>query len=135
MPDESHAPFVEALEALLDARHHPAYNPNARLTGRTLNTSLLARQMPSVNREVLRKAISGERRLDRGLLEAIAAALDVSPGYFAEYRQMVARDLLDPDVVGFDQAVQNEQAISAFRAKLETGRRQRQPAPRRPQPA
>jgi transcriptional regulator with XRE-family HTH domain len=43
----------------------------------------------------------------RRALETISAALNVSPDYFAEYRLLKARDLLDPEEVGLERALRN----------------------------
>lgn len=52
----------------------------------------------------LANLVSGRNRASAPVLELIAAALDVRPEYFAEYRLAVLRRSLDERAVGFDAA-------------------------------
>jgi len=63
-------------------------------------------------------------------MELVAAACRVSPDYFAEYRLAEAMRALDPDVVGFEQAVANlNERLKASRS-AGSARRVRRPRPR-----
>ena len=61
----------------------------------------LARRMPGVNYESLRKAVVGERSPSEKIMIAAAQALNVKPTVFTEYRLLKARHSLDPDYVGW----------------------------------
>lgn len=61
----------------------------------------LARKMPGVNYESLRKAIVGERSPSEKIMIAVAQTLTVKPTVFVEYRLLKARRSLDPDHVGW----------------------------------
>jgi transcriptional regulator with XRE-family HTH domain len=54
-----------------------------------------------------RLAPGNRRRPSETLLEALAAALEVEPQVFIEYRLAAARRIFDEEVVGLDQAVVN----------------------------
>ncbi|HEX7254954.1 MAG TPA: hypothetical protein VF236_03425 [Gaiellaceae bacterium] len=60
-----------------------------------------------VHYETLRKAVVGERHPAPKLIEAVTDALDLPPETFAEYRLWEARRQLDPQEVGFEQAVRS----------------------------
>lgn len=51
--------------------------------------------------------INGELAPSRRAMEVIAAVLEIQPRYFAEYRLLQARDQLDPERVGLDDALAN----------------------------
>lgn len=53
---------------------------------------------------------SGEFTPSRRGMEVIAATLKVDPRYFAEYRLLTARDLLNPEEVGLEKALRNLEA-------------------------
>jgi hypothetical protein len=60
-----------------------------------------------IHYETLRKAVVGERHPAPKLIEAVADALDLAPETFTEYRLWTARRRLDPQEVGFVEAVRN----------------------------
>jgi transcriptional regulator with XRE-family HTH domain len=51
--------------------------------------------------------VNGRDKPSRRAMELIAHACQVEPEYFAEYRLAAAVRELDPDVVGFEQALEN----------------------------
>jgi hypothetical protein len=59
-----------------------------------------ADDLHDVHYETLRKAVSGERRVTRELMESCARALSVEPSVFIEYRLALARRSFDPGDVG-----------------------------------
>lgn len=95
-------PFVRALGTLMRETNHAAVDEDG-----SINWATLARQLPGVHYETLRKVKSGDRVLDADIIERISAAVGVDPTYFVEYRLLKARDLFDPKVVGFEQAAAN----------------------------
>ena len=66
--------------------------------------------VPDVEYETLRKAIAEERPVSETLLRRVAAALNVEPTVFTEYRLIQARRALDPKEVGWSRAVEALQA-------------------------
>jgi hypothetical protein len=74
----------------------------------------LARRMPDVNYESLRKAVVGERTPSEKIILATAAALGVKPTVFVEYRLLNARRSFDPDYVGWSAAMK---ALNQWEAK------------------
>lgn len=100
--DESNEPFMRALAAAVRAADHPCVD-----TDGNINWSLFARDLPTIHYETFRKIKAGDRQLDKRAIEEIAKAAGVEPAYFAEYRLITARELYDPRVVGFDQALKN----------------------------
>lgn len=49
--------------------------------------------------------LQGKMDPSRQAMEWLALAFGVAPGYFAEYRLRVARDALDPKIVGLSRAL------------------------------
>jgi hypothetical protein len=119
-------PFVKALGRLMRDTDHAAVDEDG-----SINWSTLARQIPGMHYETLRKIKSGDRALDADVIEQIAKAVDVAPEFFVEYRLLKARDMFDPKIVGFDQAAKN---LSDY-LNGESGRRGRVKASARPQTA
>lgn len=81
-----------------------------------VNWSLLAKRLPTIHYEKLRKLLSGERTLDgRGSrakdmadMEEIAAALEADPAeWFEEYNLLAAQRMFDVNSVGSDAAREN----------------------------
>jgi hypothetical protein len=68
---------------------------------------------PGTSMETIRNAVTGRRGgwPSRAAVEAVAHALQVPPETFAVYRLIVARELLDPDVVGVDRALATADAM------------------------
>jgi hypothetical protein len=106
MSDQATEPFVRALAALLRDTDHEAVDHEGNISW-----SVLARQIPGMHYETLRKIKSGDRTLDADVIEQISAAVPVDPNYFVEYRLVKAREMFDPKVVGFDEAAKN---LSAY---------------------
>ena len=67
--------------------------------------------------ETLRKAIAGDRQPTHGLMEACAAALDISPQEFLEYRIWEAQRQFDPREVGMTVALENLASWSKAQTK------------------
>lgn len=64
--------------------------------------------IPNVSYEVLRKAVTRERRPSARLIKAVAEHIGIPPSFFAEYRIAVDRRRLDPLTYGNDDdAVEN----------------------------
>jgi hypothetical protein len=57
--------------------------------------------------EAVRKGMLGQRPVLPPLLERVAAALELEPSYFLEYRLHLARSALDPREVGWAAATEN----------------------------
>lgn len=96
-------PFMRALADALRTNDNPAVDPDDG----SINYSVFARTLPTIHYETLRKIKSGDRALDKSAIEEIAHAAGVEPTYFAEYRLMLAQELFDPRIAGFDAAVEN----------------------------
>lgn len=60
---------------------------------------------------------NGHDKPSMRVMELIAQACPISPGYFAEYRLAVAMRELDPEVVGLEQALANLTARLAARGR------------------
>jgi hypothetical protein len=72
------------------------------------NWSAFAELLPDVHYETLRKAVTGERKLTPGVMEAVAKALDLDPAEtFDEYRLWQAQRMFDPREVGSEEALKN----------------------------
>jgi transcriptional regulator with XRE-family HTH domain len=78
---------------------------------------------------------NGHDRPSSRAMELIARACGVDPEYFAEYRLVLAMRELDPDEVGFEQALKNLNArLGARRRTGAKSRPARQPQAR-PRPS
>jgi hypothetical protein len=77
------------------------------------NWRAFAAELEGIHYETLRKAVAGERRPSRALLEECARVLRLRPEYFVEYRLYLAQRDFDPDAVGFDRAARNLKAWAA----------------------
>lgn len=75
----------------------------------------LARKMPGVSYESLRKAIVGERPPSEKIMIAAAQALGVTPAAFTEYRLLKVRRSFDPDHVGWSAATK---ALNQWEARV-----------------
>lgn len=83
---DRNAPFKQRLEELADKR------------GTTVEkVGIETSSTPGCSLAHLRKMLGGKRKLTIAMIEAVARALDVAPGEFAEWRLAAARCLLDPD--------------------------------------
>jgi len=70
----------------------------------TGNMAAFSRKVSGYTYETIRKVMSGDRRLTQPFMEAIAAAMEVEPGTFLEYRLLMATRKLDPDAMSPEQA-------------------------------
>lgn len=105
-------PFPERLAtlAIADSRYRTRLG--------SINYAELARNLPTMHYETLRKLMLGERRLTADALEEIATALDVQPDEFAEYRMLKLRDQLDPETAGFDEAARTLREFEEWRSSV-----------------
>jgi hypothetical protein len=101
--DETTKRFGAALRELLIERDYATRSGNP-------NWRAFAAELEGIHYETLRKAVAGERRPSRRLLEECARVLRLRPGYFLEYRRYLAQRDFDPDAVGLDDAVRNLEA-------------------------
>jgi transcriptional regulator with XRE-family HTH domain len=63
------------------------------------------------------KAKQGKRPATPELLRGVAGALGIPPETFVEYRLAIAREQLDPGVVGLDEAAANLKALAGVVAE------------------
>src|SRR5947199_3710449 len=98
MTSLSDKPFGQALRALMDER---------RMTYRSLARATRALDGKGMTHAHINMLANGHDRPSLRAMELIAAACDVSPEYFAEYRLAVAMRELDPAEVGLEQALAN----------------------------
>jgi transcriptional regulator with XRE-family HTH domain len=118
MSSNSAKPFGEALRALMDAHG---------LTYRALAERIREVDGKGITHAHINMLANGHDKPSMRAMELIAAACDVDPDYFAEYRLAVAMRELDPNEVGLEQALAN------LNARL--GARRRPAAKRRSAPA
>jgi hypothetical protein len=97
---ENERPFGQALDALARSKGYVNRLGN-------VNWADLARDIPGIHYETLRKALAGERQLDHDFLERLAEGLGVPADYFVEWRLWDAQRRFDPREVGYDEAVAN----------------------------
>jgi hypothetical protein len=100
--------FAAALAELLVERD---YGTNS---GRP-NWSAFASELHDVHYETLRRVVTGQRQPSPHLIEESARVLGVRPDYFLEYRLYLARQQLDPAVVGLERAARNLQSWDGAR--------------------
>lgn len=109
MEEVSRDPFAPTLRRLLER--------NGFVTGTGgLNYSAFARALPALHIQELRNLVAGRRVIRVDHIEQIAQALDVPPGYFAEYRILKAARFFDVSQVGFARA--REEADSWWAERL-----------------
>lgn len=125
MPPVSDKPFGDALRALMTDRGL-TYRELAQRT-----RELDGRGMTHAHINML---ANGHDRPSTRAMELIADACGVESSYFAEYRLALAMRELDPDEVGFEQALENLNARLGARrrggARTRPGRRpQARPRP------
>ena len=125
MASVSNSPFGDALRELMAARGL-TYRELAQRT-----RELDGRGMTHAHINML---ANGHDRPSSRAMELIAAVCGVQPDYFVEYRLVAAMRELDPDEVGFEQALENLNA--RLGARRSGARARRAPAPRaRPRPS
>ena len=98
MNGPSTKPFGESLRALMDARS---------LTYRGLAEATRKLDGKGITHAHINMLANGHDKPSMRAMELIAAACDVDPDYFAEYRLAAAMRELDPSEVGLEQALEN----------------------------
>jgi len=126
MPRVSDKPFGDALRALMND-HELTYRELAQRT-----RQLDGRGMTHAHINML---ANGHDRPSTRAMELIADACGVEPSYFAEYRLALAMRELDPDEVGFEQALENLNARLGSRRRVGAKARQGQRPQARPRPS
>ena len=96
-------PVGEALRALLDERN---------LSLIELERRTKAIDGSGISHEHLSLIADFHDPISEHTLELLAQVLEVEPTHFAEYRLARLRDMLDPGIVGFDQAVDFADSIA-----------------------
>jgi transcriptional regulator with XRE-family HTH domain len=120
MTDPSTRPFGESLRALMDARS---------LTYRGLAEATRRLDGKGITHAHINMLANGHDKPSMRAMELIAAACEVDPDYFAEYRLAAAMRELDPSEVGLEQALENLNA--RLGARRQSGAKAR--SPQRPQ--
>jgi transcriptional regulator with XRE-family HTH domain len=119
MTRPSMQPFGDALRALMDA-HSLTYRGLAEAT-RKLDGK-------GITHAHINMLANGHDKPSMRAMELIAAACEIEPDYFAEYRLAAAMRELDPAEVGLEQALENLNArLGARRAAVAKRRPSPQP--------
>lgn len=126
MPPESNSPFGEALRLLMEQRGF-SYRGLAERT-----RQLDGKGMTHAHINML---ANGHDRPSTRAMELIAEACGVDPSYFAEYRLALAMRELDPDEVGFEQALENLNVRLGARRRAGARTRPGQRPQARPRPS
>jgi transcriptional regulator with XRE-family HTH domain len=117
MSPRSNQPFGETVRALMQARG---------MTYRALARATREQDGRGLTHAHINMLVNGRDKPSLRAMELIAHACEVQPEYFAEYRLATAMRELDPDVVGFEQALEN--------LSVRLGARRRAGAKGRPRP-
>jgi transcriptional regulator with XRE-family HTH domain len=127
MPEASvsNKPFGDALRELM-AKRGLTYRELAQRT-----RALDGRGMTHAHINML---ANGHDRPSTRAMELIAEVCGVSPDYFAEYRLVSAMRELDPDEVGFEQALENLNARLGARRRNAAKARPARAQQARPRP-
>jgi transcriptional regulator with XRE-family HTH domain len=125
MSSKSAKPFGEALRALMDAQG---------LTYRALAERIREVDGKGITHAHINMLANGHDKPSMRAMELIAAACDVDPDYFAEYRLAVAMRELDPNEVGLEQALANLNARLGARRRPAAKRRAAQAPQAQPRP-
>jgi transcriptional regulator with XRE-family HTH domain len=120
MNSPSTKPFGESLRALMDERS---------LTYRGLAEATRKLDGRGITHAHINMLANGHDKPSMRAMELIAAACEIEPGYFAEYRLAAAMRELDPAEVGLEQALENLNARLGARRQSAAKRR----PPQRPQ--
>jgi transcriptional regulator with XRE-family HTH domain len=123
MTRPSTKPFGEALRALMDERS---------LTYRGLAEATRRLDGKGITHAHINMLANGHDKPSMRAMELIAAACEIDPDYFAEYRLAAAMRELDPSEVGLEQALENLNARLA--ARRQSGARSRPSPPPQAQP-
>jgi transcriptional regulator with XRE-family HTH domain len=109
----SDAPFGDALRDLMDDRD---------LTYRALSRATADTDGKGLTHAHLNMLANGHDKPSMRSMELIAAATRITPDYFVEYRLAKACRDLNPEVVGFEQALKNlNQRLGERRARGSDG--------------
>jgi transcriptional regulator with XRE-family HTH domain len=109
MPRVSNKPFGDALRELMNDRG---------LTYRELAQRTRRLDGKGMTHAHINMLANGHDRPSTRAMELIAEACGVEPGYFAEYRLGLAMRELDPEEVGFEQALENLNARLGARRRV-----------------
>jgi len=123
MTRPSTKPFGEALRILMDERS---------LTYRGLAEATRKLDGKGITHAHINMLANGHDKPSMRAMELIAAACDIDPDYFAEYRLAAAMRELDPSEVGLEQALENLNA--RLGARRGAGARSRPSPPPQAQP-
>jgi transcriptional regulator with XRE-family HTH domain len=126
MPSVSNKPFGNALRELMND-HGLTYRELAQRT-----RQLDGKGMTHAHINML---ANGHDRPSTRAMELVAEACGVEPDYFAEYRLALAMRELDPDEVGFEQALENLNARLGARRRAGARAQQAQRPQARPRPS
>jgi transcriptional regulator with XRE-family HTH domain len=126
MPTVSNNPFGDALRELMNDRG---------LTYRELAQRTRRLDGKGMTHAHINMLANGHDRPSTRAMELIAEACGVEPGYFAEYRLNLAMRELDPDEVGFEQALENLNARLGARRRAAARTRRAQAPQARPRPS
>jgi transcriptional regulator with XRE-family HTH domain len=121
MTPPSNKPFGDTVRALMQARG---------MTYRALAESTREVDGRGLTHAHINMLANGRDKPSLRAMELIAVACRVEPDYFAEYRLASAMRALDPDVVGFEQALANLNERLAARRNTGPAGRGRRAKPR-----
>jgi hypothetical protein len=111
LPRHSDEPFGPSLRALLSAREL-TFRELARMTA-----DVDGKGVSHVHLSLMANAEAPDKASTRAM-ELVAAACNINPDYFAEYRMRQERAQIDPKVVGFETALKNlNRRMGSARAK------------------
>ena len=122
----SNKPFGDALRELMGKRG---------LTYRELAQRTRALDGRGMTHAHINMLANGHDRPSTRAMELIARACGVAPDYFAEYRLVTAMRELDPDEVGFEQALENLNARLGARRRSAARARPARELRARPRPS
>lgn len=108
-PNREPAPV--ALRRLFDVH-------NATLRGVAARTREIDETGKGINYTYISGLMSGREKPSPRALELLAAAFDLDPEFFIEYRMGKLRGELDPRIVGFDAAVERFVALTGEKSKV-----------------
>ena len=119
MTRPSTQPFGEALRILMESRS---------LTYRGLAEATRKLDGKGITHAHINMLANGHDKPSMRAMELIAAACEIEPDYFAEYRLAAAMRELDPAEVGLEQALENLNArLGARRQSAAKGRQPQRP--------
>lgn len=98
LPKQSDLAFKDALFVLMD---------RDELSFRQLAQKTKGIDGKGVTHSFLNMVVNGHDKPSERAMTLIAQVFHITPDYFVEYRFAEGRKLLDPEVVGFDKALEN----------------------------